>query len=389
MRMKSISANNFKSLVDFKLDLANFTCLIGLNGAGKSTALQFIDFIAQQVHGNIKGWLEQRHWKPRDLHSRLSNRKNIDFAVEFVTDDGQGGVSWKASFNTTLLYCSFEKIETPGATLDVKDGHLRVVDLTRANEPDKGGINERISFSYEGSILSQLKREVLPNSLVGFKDYVAGIRSLDLLAPDSLRQRTRQSDGSIGLGGQQLSSFLSEMKSANLLELIRRMNRAYPRLEMIDVRSLGYGWKQLEILENFGGRTLVTEARHVNDGMLRLMAIFAELQSDHRFLLFDEIENGINPELVEFVIQALTEARQQVVVTTHSPMILNYLDDETAKSGVMYLYKTAAGSTKSVPFFSIPSLREKLTVMGPGEAFVDTNLIQLADEIAGLATERP
>jgi predicted ATPase len=186
-----------------------------------------------------------------------------------------------------------------------------------------------------------------------------------------------------------LAAFLYEMRDQRFQELIERMKRAYPRLDEIDVKPLKSGWKQLEIHENYGGRPLVTEARHINDGMLRLMAIFAELESGHRFLLFDEIENGINPELVEFVIQALTDARQQVVVTTHSPMILNDLDDETAKSGVMYLYKTAAGDTRSVPFFSIPSLREKLTVMGPGEAFVDTNLTELSDEIACLAAGRP
>jgi AAA15 family ATPase/GTPase len=103
--------------------------------------------------------------------------------------------------------------------------------------------------------------------------------------------------------------------------------------------------------------------------------------------LFDEIENGINPELVEFVINTLVQAREQVLVTTHSPMILNYLDDETARRSVIYLYKTPQGHTKAIPFFSIPSLAKKLTVMGPGEAFVDTNLVDLAEEIAGCAVE--
>lgn len=389
MRMKTITANNFKSLIDFRLELAKFTCLIGLNGAGKSTVLQFLDFVAQQVHGDLGGWLTRRHWKAGELRSRLSGGEDIDFAVEIVSDEGVGGVSWKAKFNTTQLYCISEKMETPYASLEVRDGHLRVLDLLKTDEADRTVIDERISFRYEGSVLSQLRREVLPSSLIGLKDYFSGIRSPDLLSPYSLRQKTRPSDATIGLEGQKLSAFLYEMGGSKFQALIERMKRAYPRLEMIDVKPLKSGGKRLEIHETFEGRPLVTEARHVNDGMLRLMAIFAELLSGHRFLLFDEIENGINPELVEFVIQALTQAMPQVVVTTHSPMILNYLDDETARAGVVYLYKTPEGATHSVPFFSIPSLREKLTVMGPGEAFVDTNLTQLADEIAGLATERP
>jgi len=40
-----------------------------------------------------------------------------------------------------------------------------------------------------------------------------------------------------------------------------------------------------------------------------MIAILAELQTDNRFLLFDEIENGINPELVEFVINMLVETK--------------------------------------------------------------------------------
>lgn len=122
--------------------------------------------------------------------------------------------------------------------------------------------------------------------------------------------------------------------------------------------------------------------------MLRLIAILAETQTDHRFLMFDEIENGINPELVEFVLDALVSAPQQVLVTTHSPMILNYLSDQVAREGVVYVYKTRDGQTRAMRFFDIPSVAEKLTVMGPGEAFADTDLTALHDEIEAVTGGR-
>jgi ABC-type multidrug transport system ATPase subunit len=332
MRIRTLRASNFKSLLDFRLELAKFTCLIGLNGSGKSTVLQLIDFLARQMRGDVKGWLEERHWRPRELVSRLTSRKNIDFSIAIVTDQGNAAVSWNARFNTTLLRCSSERIDTPGAILKVRDGNLSIVDLTRPETKDQVVLDERTAFSYEGSVLSQLKREILPISLREFKDYLSGIRSLDLLSLDGLRAQIPEASGTVGLGGK-----------------------------------------------------LVTEARHINDGMLRLIAILAELQSDHRFVLFDEIENGINPELVEFVVNKLLGARQQVLVTTHSPMILNYLSDDVAREGVMYLYKTPDCSTQAIPFFSIPSLAKKLEVMGPGETFVDTNLTLLCDEIEQMA----
>ena len=183
------------------------------------------------------------------------------------------------------------------------------------------------------------------------------------------------------------------MSDSKRLKLIALLKKAYPRLQGLHAKSLRSGWKQLEISESYEGQEsslfpeMTTEARHINDGMLRVIAILAELQSENRFLLFDEIENGINPELIEFVINMLVETRQQVLVTTHSPMILNYLEDDVARQGVLYLYKTVKGYTESIPFFSIPSLQKKLAVMGPGEAFVDTNLTELAGEIAELTTE--
>ncbi|WP_162268042.1 AAA family ATPase [Thiohalocapsa sp. ML1] len=132
-------------------------------------------------------------------------------------------------------------------------------------------------------------------------------------------------------------------------------------------------------------QALTAAARHGNDAMLRLLPVFAELLTDSGVLLFDEVENGINPQLVEPLLGALVTARQQVLVTTHSPVILNALDDDLARAGVQYLYRTPEGFTRSVPFFSIPSVSEKLDVMGPGEAFVDTDLTRLQDEIRSMA----
>lgn len=171
--------------------------------------------------------------------------------------------------------------------------------------------------------------------------------------------------------------------------LVEQLIDCYPRLKQIETRSLRRGWKELSIVERFGERSLTTEATHINDGLLRLMAILAETLTSASFLLFDEIENGINPELVEFLLDSLLKAPQQVLVTTHSPMILNWLDDEVARAGVQYLYRDDAGRTRSVPFFSIPSLNAKLAVMGPGEAFVDTELSRLPEEIAATTEDHP
>jgi len=392
-RISRLEVENFKSLVDFEMDLPKFSCLIGLNGAGKSTVLQFIDFLSQLVRGDMKGWLAERKWKSADLKSKLTKKVNIEFCVRFCDEDGEPAGRWEAVYSPSKNHCTKERIDLLDFVLTTVSGEIEV--FCAKPSPPRGWKNwkSQITFSYEGSILSSLKEDLLPPSILECKKRLAEIKSLDLLAPEHLRQRTRESSGTLGLGGQNLASFLHEMSDSKRLKLIALLKKAYPRLQGLAAKSLRSGWKQLEISESYQGQesgffpAMTTEARHINDGMLRMIAILAELQSENRFLLFDEIENGINPELVEFVINMLVETKQQVLVTTHSPMILNYLEDDVARKGVIYLYKTAKGLTESIPFFSIPSLKKKLEVMGPGEAFVDTNVTELADEIAGMTKE--
>ncbi len=394
MRIKSIETNNFKSLVDFRIELEQFNCLIGLNGSGKSTVLQFIDFVSQLVRGDMQGWLKERKWESSELKSKLTNKRNIDLCVFFANKDGQEAGCWKASYNPSMHRCTRERIDLPQSSLEVTRGGIHIRLLSGSSDGEDWRL--QIPFEYEGSILSSLKEDRLPHSILNIKKLVKEVKSLDLLSPEHLRKRTRESSGSLGLGGQKLASFLYELGGSRRLELKKRLKDVYPQLDYLGVKSLRSGWKELEIGERYSGQEsgfvgffpqMSTKARHINDGMLRLIAILAELQSGHRFLLFDEIENGINPELIEFVIEALTSTDKQVLVTTHSPMILNYLSDEVARSGVIHLYKTSKGLTKAIQFFSIPSIAEKLTVMGPGEVFVDTNLTELTEEIQSFEME--
>jgi len=386
--IKFIQIDNFKSLVNFDLKLAEFTCLVGLNGSGKSTVLQAMDFLSQLMDGDLDGWLERRHWDRSDLNSKLTKKNNITFKV-VVELPALGEVVWSGSVNRTTLRCTEELVSK--ATLNllrVDDGRCSIGKVGSIEDitAEEFFSPERfpIVFEYQGSILSQLKNSQTNEFLHELKEAVLGIRSLDLLSPELLRSRTKESKGKLGLGGERLSAFIHEAGSEGKSKLKEELAAVYPQLNQIETRSLRSGWKQLEITEQFEGQLLKSTARHMNDGMLRMMAIVSQLEGNNEFLIFDEIENGINPELVEYLVDHLVQSSHQVLVTTHSPMILNFMEDDVATDGVVYLYKNNEGITKSIKLFSIPSMAKKLAFMGPGEAFVDTDMTLLYQEIETL-----
>ena len=402
MKISKIYVSNFKSLVDFEIELADFNCLIGLNGAGKSTFLQFVSFLSQLMRGDLDGWLSRRTWKASDIctacFKQAVDDKNVakpngsnkpqKFRITFLDNSGNEGY-WESEFNIGNKRCFNEKFSIAGSCFQTrynKESQKRFYRVSNA----VGGKNVRknINFQYDGSIFSRLDDKEVPDVFYQFRQYILNVESMDQLAPQYLRNRARASFGSIGQSGEHLSALLSEFDEDNRRAINMQLQKVYPHLRSFDVKGLRSGWKQLEVKEHYGQWQMTTESRHVNDGMLRLLAILSQLQTNYRFLLFDEIENGINPELIGFLLATLIGSSRQVVTTTHSPMILNYLDDETATAGVHLIYKTSEGCSQCVRFLSIPSMAEKLEVMGPGEVFIDTNLVALSEEIEGELMEK-
>lgn len=369
--IKSLRMSNFKSLVDFSLLLPKFTVLIGMNGSGKTTILQAFDFVSQLMDGKLEQWLSSRGWTIADLGSRFSNNTNIVGAVGYEGETER--LLWWQSLNRKEMACLTEFVSVfKNGNFDddiykLKDRHYKIDD--RDSMP--------VTFTYQGSLLSQLRDAELNPLLRDLRDSLRGIRSLELLSPHLMRQRTRDSASDIGMGGEKLSSFLYSFKGDLKKELLDLLIKFYPRVVDFKVSPIKGGWKRLSIIENFDGRLVESEARHINDGLLRVLALLAQTKTDKSLLLFDEIENGINPEIVEKLVDTLVNSSQQIVVTTHSPMILNYLEDSVARESVMFVYKTPQGITRVRPFFSISGISEKLDIMGAGEAFVDTDLFEL------------
>lgn len=367
--IEKIHIRNFKSAANLVLTLSKFNCFIGMNGVGKSTILQSIDFLSQLMTGNVQNWLASRGWTVQELNCKLRKESNVGITVEYRTQTGQLLI-WESAFNRHDLRCSLERITLDEDVIFISRGHEYLIE----------GRKQPISFTFQGSILSQLKDSELPPLILEFRDALRRIRSLELLAPHLLRKRARTEDNDIGAGGEKLSGYLHNIKGDTKEHLLELLKMFYPNLIDFRVASLRAGWKKLMVVEQFGEQKLETEATHLSDGLLRILAVLAQTESDHPLVLLDEIENGINPEIIEKLVDTLVNAYQQIIVTTHSPMILNYLDDDAARTSVQYIYKNPTGETKARRFFDIPNIGKKLEFMGAGEAFVDTDLVKLTEE---------
>lgn len=265
---------------------------------------------------------ERRDWEASDLISRfdqLHKPRSISFSINFLFPE-TGSVTWKGDFNIRSLSCTSESITVDGdLVLETPKHKLRV--------KRKDDVWELISvgdLEFQGSALSLLKTDEFHPGLGLLKEYALSLQSLELLNPQDMKRRAREG-GDPGSGGERLAGYLHGLKPPERLELERLLREFYSGLQGMEVKSFRGGWKELIATEGWGTRPLKTRARHLNDGMLRMIAILSQTQlltansKPARCILFDEIENGINPELVRKLIEILLKSPNQIIVTTHSP----------------------------------------------------------------------
>lgn len=373
-----VSITNFKSLAEVHIPLGQFNCLVGMNGAGKSTVLQALDFLSQLMRGDVSGWLERRHWKASDLNCKLRKGRNISLRVDFRTSTG-ALLQWSGIFNRNELICHYEYFKYSESNKN--SVHIHFPLRLNGDEFSLGdGPKQHIAFAYEGSILSALKDAELSEPLLELRNALRSVRSLELLSPHLLRKTARASEHDIGAGGEKLSAYLDNIKGEAKTRLVALLQKFYPALVDFKITSQRSGWKKLSVFEQFGEQRLETEALHLNDGLLRILAVLTQADAGRSMLLLDELENGINQEMVETLVDTLLQSPQQLLVTTHSPLLLNFLPDDVARRAVLLAYKTPAGETRIRRFFDVPRMATKLQGMGPGDAFVDTDLKLLTQE---------
>ena len=365
--------DNFKTLIDFHMSCNVLTCLIGLNNSGKTTIIQAFDFLSYVASGKVLHFLELRDWNIDSIKShQIKDNQSINFNLQFNMNGNT--YSWTGALHLKSLYCITEKI----AQIK-KDGETKLLlDVNLDSYKFFNGSVKSIDFAYEGSILAFLKEKLLSTELIQIKHFLSSIKCMDLLNPYLIRKPAKQTEYAILGGGEKLAAFLCQLSRKQKEKVSEQLRHIFKKFHKYEILTNNSGWQELFINEKNKIHDNHIEAKHISDGFLRLLAIFSQLQTKYSVLLFDEIENGINHEFMEYVIDELLSSKKQIILTTHSPMILNYLEDDIALNSVVYVKNNdQTGISCAYNFFKIPHVKSMLDYMGPGEVYANVDLKEI------------
>ena len=143
--------------------------------------------------------------------------------------------------------------------------------------------------------------------------------------------------------GQGIAYALVDILHANRKsfdELEKRLTRLVPNIQRI---SLPRGNNQnflLELIDKYSEHHI--PASDISDGTLRILAFLTTLYQEDTpsIICFEEIENGVHPwllhkmmELLKIVsTEGITGKPVQVLITTHSPVLLNYVEPNQVRA---------------------------------------------------------
>jgi predicted ATPase len=392
--IKSIYVDNFKALNDFRICLDPLTVLIGSNGSGKSTVLQAIELMCAFVKTDIHSYINERKWVMEDLKSRLSARRHMTFRTTFeLTVDGElETIEWEFVLNVSKEKQKIVPVKEKITGLTRNRVLLKMnPDGFERYNWDKNEIEYFPSLSLGGSLLNTIdieKDSVKFPSLTALKRFALGVDAFHLLSTEKIRENNLQESVVIGRAGEKLAGFIHRLSPGRREKLKQRLRKYIPFVGDIDTRIKGKsGLIEMNIAEIFKGmsKPVKIKSLHTSDGILRMMAIsaLAEIEKDSGAILLDEIEDGVNPYLSADLVSDLKELterkKRQVIVTTHSSVLLDYFP----AASIVFLWRDKQGAVHGGRMFENEEIKESLEYMYPGEVWINMKEEEIIEKLQG------
>ena len=396
--LKSLRLENFKSFKNAELSLGDLTVLVGTNASGKSNIRDAFRFL----HGISRGYsiaeiigekygeggvLQWRGIRGGTKEITYCGADSFAIAISFSVHDGDTEydmdyrIEVKLDSSSPFPYITFEVLNCKQKNNPIFASH----DSTLSNHNYVRFYDSWHSIGGENfpnyiPMLFQIEKEDRLNGSISKIDIdfdipvtkklcelalnaIGGMRFLDL-SPDVMKLPTFAGQNVLGDRGENLSSVMldicrDETRKAILLDWLQS-------LTPMDA-------KDFDFPEDFTGKVLLrieeasgqkTTAYSASDGTLRFLGLLAALLGNQRsrFYFFEEPENGIHPNrlslLLQLMEQEVANGSMQIVITTHSPLLLNFLSPESLEYASLIYRKGDRAESRITKIMDIPNARE-------------------------------
>jgi predicted ATPase len=324
--IRQITIKGFKSLHDVTVDLEPVTVLVGRSGTGKSNFVDAIRFLREFLVGGDEKQrrFQNPQWMNPNGREQLSVHYKVNFSIQGISDEfcyeasivhDQGSTEESLRLGTNILF------------------HLR--NRKWVNPPNVNPQPE-VVFPMLGRLPSVTEAVIAYSALtsgIGCYEFPYGV----LMNTGSLKDSHWGFEDHARNFLTVLKSIYSNLRELNLrksiLAAITAVNPSVVTVELDNIRAPQHAL----VTHEFGGQRLQFQLAQESEGFRRFLAHLLAIYQDppKQLLIFEEPENGIYPGALSLLASELRTApdlnRGQVILTTHSPGLLDHFPVENLR----------------------------------------------------------
>lgn len=329
--INEISIHNFKSIVKLDLELGRFNVIIGPNGCGKSNILEAISFASAAAQNKLDyEYLVNRDVRMADTKFMVNAFDEEDFKVK---DVNRIVIHIYTHDNSHSYQVYFD--ETSKKWVNAIDKFLHHLQ-------NKKEISVKLSSesgNEETGITDSEQMERLKKILENLMSPTSDLTNFLIYRPTEhfLRKTFETSIFPLGVHGEGLLKYLKEAAGEKNRPLFEEINEGLRLLDWFDGFQIPDDLLSNEYRLAIGDRYLKDslhffDEKSTNEGFLFLLFYLTLFNSNEtpRFFAIDNIETALNPKLItkltDYLIKRSFANDKQVIVTTHSPYVLDALD---------------------------------------------------------------
>lgn len=293
-----VRLRNYKSIESCDVELGPLTLLVGPNGSGKSNFLDALQFMADALNTNL-----ENAFRERGGFRSVSRFGDSEVEIEITVGSGEQRLSYRLALaprDEVGYRISDQATET--AMSDWAELYV-------------GGA---LALPFIGP---DDQRFPLLETLSGFRSFSPIPEQMrDISRPDLGERLLRDGSNAPNVIARLATD---DPASKQLVEEYLRL--AVEGLVGIDSRQIS-SWRALFFKqETEGDQTREFDALSMSDGTLHALGVLTALFEGNETVGIEEPESGLHPAAAAVLMDALRDGahRRQVIVTTHSPDLLD------------------------------------------------------------------
>jgi predicted ATPase len=343
MKIESLRVSNFKAFKDVKLtNLPAISVFIGANGTGKTTLFDVFGFLRDSLQDNVRVALQKRGGF-KEVITR-GEFGTIEIEIKFRDDVGKASplVTYSLTIGLEnnqpvvereiLKYRRGQKGK-PWHFLDFSKGKGDAI-TNEENYADKESKEEKVEQQVDSPDilalkgLGQFQRFKAANS---FRKLIESWHVSDFHISDARPSQEAGYAEHLSTRGENMplvAQYLYENHPDIFQTILKKMAQRVPGVSKVEAVNTDDGRILLKFQDGSFKDPFI--ARYVSDGTIKMFAYLLLLHDPkpHPLLCVEEPENQLYPSLFYGLVEEFRDYADkggQVMISTHSPDILNYV----------------------------------------------------------------